>query len=306
MDSPLPFLQSAVIIMTPLLFAAMGGLFTELAGVLNIALEGLLLTGAFSALLAAHFSGSIGAGIAAAVISSVALSALTGFVTLKLRANVFISGLAANLFAAGMTVVLSHKIFATRGVVIFNDIPALKTFEFGALSGIPVIGDIFSGQSFYVYLSWLLLFFSWIVLYHTPFGVRLRSSGSHGEALESLGIKPQFYKFCAFLISGFACGIGGSFLTLNLGVFVPNISAGKGWIALVVIFLGSRKPLGLLIAAFVFGLAESFSNYAQGILKVPADFILAIPYIITLAGIIGVSVYTKRRNRVMGNFKNHG
>jgi simple sugar transport system permease protein len=285
--------------MTPLLFAAMGGLFTELAGVLNIALEGLLLTGAFSALAVAHFTGSITAGIAAAVISSMALAALTGAVSLKLRANVFITGLAANLFASGMTVVLSHRIFGSRGVMIFNDIPALKTAKPVVLSNIPILGDILSGHSFYVYLSWLLLFLCWVVLYRTPFGVRLRSSGAHGEALASLGIKPGFYKFCAFLISGFACGIGGSFLSLNLGVFVPNISAGKGWIALVVIFLGSRKPFGLLIAAFIFGLAESFSNYAQGILKVPADFILAIPYIITLAGMIGVSVYTKRRNRVI-------
>jgi simple sugar transport system permease protein len=285
--------------MTPLLFAAMGGLFTELAGVLNIALEGLLLTGAFSALVAAHFTGSISAGIAAAVISSTALAALTGAVALKLRANVFIAGLAANLFASGMTVVLSHRIFGSRGVLIFNGIPALKTANLGVVSNIPLLGDILSGHSFYVYLSWLLLFLCWVALYRTPFGVRLRSSGSHGEALASLGIKPEFYKFSAFLISGVTCGIGGSFLSLNLGVFVPNISAGKGWIALVILFLGGRKPLGLLLAAFVFGLAESFSNYAQGILKVPADFILAIPYIITLIGMIGVSVYTKRRNRVM-------
>ncbi|MDR0708690.1 MAG: ABC transporter permease [Spirochaetaceae bacterium] len=299
MNHLLPFLHSAVAIMTPLLFAAAGGLFTEFAGVLNIALEGLLLTGAFSALAVTHFTGSILAGIIAAIISATALSALTAAVALKLRANVVISGLAANLFASGITVILSHKLFATRGVVSFNDIPPLKIIEAGALSNIPIIGDIFSGHSFFVYLSWLLLFVSWVILYRTPFGVRLRSSGSHGEALASLGIKPQTYRFCAFLISGIACGIGGSYLTLNLGVFVPNISAGKGWIALVVIFLGNRKPLGLLVAAFIFGLAESFSNYAQGTLKVPADFILAIPNVITLMGMIAVSIYTKRRNRVL-------
>jgi simple sugar transport system permease protein len=115
----------------------------------------------------------------------------------------------------------------------------------------------------------------------------------------SLGIKSGRYRFAAFLISGFCCGIGGSMLTINLGAFVPNVSAGRGWIALVVIFLGNRRPPGLFAAALLFGLAESFSNYAQGIFNVPADFILAIPYILTLAGMIGSSLYGKRKNRVM-------
>jgi simple sugar transport system permease protein len=117
----------------------------------------------------------------------------------------------------------------------------------------------------------------------------------------SLGIKSNRYRFIAFLISGFCCGIGGSMLTINLGAFVPNITAGKGWIALVVIFLGNRRPLGLFAAALVFGLSESFSNYAQGVFNVPADFVLAIPYIFTFAGMIVMSVYAKRGNSVKGN-----
>jgi simple sugar transport system permease protein len=114
----------------------------------------------------------------------------------------------------------------------------------------------------------------------------------------SLGLKPNFYRYIAFLVSGFACGIGGAFLSLNLGAFVPNMSSGKGWIARVLIFLGSRKPVNILIAAFVFGLIVSFSNYAQGLLNIPADFILAIPYIVTLLMMIGVSIYELRKIRV--------
>jgi simple sugar transport system permease protein len=285
--------------MTPLLFAALGGLFTELAGMLNIALEGLLLTGAFTALVVTHFTGSIAAGIFAAILAAMLLAALVALISLNLKANVFITSLAANLFASGITVVLSHRIFATRGVVTFDDLPRLKALSIGVLERIPVISDMFLDHSVYVYCSWLLLFIAWAVLYKTPFGFHLRSCEAHSQALMSLGIKSNFCRFIAFLISGFCCGIGGSMLTLNLGAFVPNISSGKGWIALVVIFLGNRKPAGLFIAALVFGLAESFSNYAQGIFYVRADFILAIPYIFTLAGIIGMSVYTKRRNRVI-------
>ncbi|GHV52828.1 ABC transporter permease [Spirochaetia bacterium] len=288
-------LHSAVNIMTPLLFAAMGGLFTELSGMLNIALEGLLLTGAFAAIVVAHFTGSLAVGVAAAILCSMFLSCILALVTLKLRSNVFIAGLAVNLLAAGITVVLSFHLFGTRGVVILNDVPRLTLVNIPAIASVPVIGNIFSGHTVYVYAAWGLLILAWVALYMTPFGFRLRSCDGHSEALISLGLRPDTYRFTAFLISGLCCGIGGSFLTLNLGAFVPNISAGKGWIALVVIFLGNRKPGGLLVAALIFGLAEAFSNYAQGIFNVPADFILAIPNVFTLLVMIGVSVYSRRK-----------
>jgi simple sugar transport system permease protein len=280
--------------MTPLLFAAAGGLFTELAGMLNIALEGLLLTGAFAALVCAHSTGSAALGVLAAVLCSMALAALHGVITLKLKANVFITGLAANLLAAGTTVVLSYRLFATRGVAAPEGTPGLKTIAVPVLERIPVLGAVFSGHTGYVYASWALLLLCWAALYTTPFGFRLRACGRYSQALASLGLRPGAYQFAAFLISGAACGLGGSFLSLNLGVFIPNISAGKGWIALVIIFLGNRRPLGLFAAAFVFGLAEAFSNYAQGAFNIPADFILAIPYVFTLLAMIGASAFAKR------------
>jgi simple sugar transport system permease protein len=288
-------LRSAVTIMTPLLLAATGGLFTELAGMLNIALEGLLLTGAFTAIVAAHFSGSLAIGVLSAILASTALAAALGTVTLKLKSNVFITGLAANLFASGATVVISFRLFGTRGVTRFSEIPALPVFNIPALAKIPVFSGAFLGHTYFVYASWLLLYIAWLILYKTPFGFRLRASEKEGAALASLGLNPDSYRLAAFLISGFACGLGGSLLTLNLGAFVPNISGGKGWIALVVIFLGNRTPAGLLAAAFVFGLAEAFSNYAQGIFKVRAEFILAIPYVFTLLAMTTFSIYKKKR-----------
>jgi simple sugar transport system permease protein len=292
----LPVLRSAVIIMTPLLFAATGGLFTELAGMLNIALEGLLLTGAFFAAAALYHTGSFAAGVTAAILASLLLSFILAFTTLRLRSNVFITGLAANLLAGGAVMVFSQRLFNTRGVIVLRDIQRLPRMRVPFAAEIPAAGEIFSGHSLYVYASWLLLLVSWIVIYRTPFGFRLRACARHARALESLGLRPDTYRFAAFLLSGLCCGIGGSFLSLNLGAFVPNMSAGKGWIALVVIFLGGRRPQGLLAAAFVFGLAEAFSNYAQGRFNVPADFILAMPYLFTLIAMIAVSVYARRKD----------
>jgi len=294
----LPTLSSAVVIMTPLLFAATGGLFTELAGKLNVALEGLLLTGAFFAIVAVHYTGSFAAGLFAAVFASVAMSALLAFSGLKLRSNIFIAGLAVNLLAGGLTVVLSRFFFGTRGVVVLDDFRPLPHVDIPFVENVPVLGELLSGHSVYVYASWFLLFLSWVAIFKTPFGYRLRACGKHSAALVSLGIKPDTYRRSAFLVSGFFCGIGGSLLSLHLGVFVPGMTAGRGWIALVVIFLGLRKPLGLLLAAFVFGLAEALSNYAQ-VFDVPADLVLAMPYLLTLLAMIVVSIRAKRKNRVM-------
>ena len=286
-------LRSTVVIMTPLLFAATGGLFTELSGMLNIALEGLLLTGTFAAVAAVAFTGSFAAGLFAAIISSMALALLTAFTTLKLRSNIFITGLAANMLSSGLTVVLSYQLFNTRGVVVLRDIASLPVINIPLVCNIPFLGSLLSGHSLYVYASWLLLLLSWALIYKTPFGYRLRASGKRSEALASLGIESSTFRYAAFAISGIFCGIGGSFLSLNLGAFVPNMPAGKGWIALVIIFLGSRRPIGLIIAAFIFGLAEAFSNYAQGLFSLPADFILALPFFFTLLAMIVSSIFSR-------------
>jgi simple sugar transport system permease protein len=222
-----------------------------------------------------------------------------GGITLKLKANVFITGLAVNLFAAGLTLVLSFRFFGTRGVVVFNELPRLRIFTLPVIHRIPVLGDLFSGHTGYVYVSWVLLLACWFVIYRTPFGFRLRACENRSGALISLGLKPDRCRFAAFLLSGVTCGIGGSYLTLNLRAFVPNISSGKGWIALVVIFLGGRRPRGLLAAALLFGLADAFSNFAQGALNVPADFILAIPYLFTLLVMIAISIYSKKTSGVL-------
>jgi simple sugar transport system permease protein len=265
--------KSAVTMMIPLLFAAAGGMFPALAGTLNISLEGLLLAGAFSALAVYRVTGSVFMAVTSAAVSAVLLSLLHAVAVFKLRANLFISALAVNLLSSGLCVVLSDKFFGTRGVVVAQ----------GAVSL----------QKWYIVAGITALAASWLAIYKTPFGYRLRASEKNSEALVSLGIRPAAYQTAALLVSGLFCGIGGSFLSLNLGAFVPGMSAGKGWIALAVIFLGGRKPHGVLAAAFLFSLAEAFSNYAQGIMSLPADFLLAFPYISTLLAMIVISVFPR-------------
>lgn len=290
-----PLLHSAVSIMTPLLLAATGGLFTELSGMLNIALEGMMLWGAFSSIVFTHYTGSLFLGVLLALLTTMLLAAIMGSATLYLRSNIFITGLATNLLASGLTVVLSYRMFGNKGVVVFKGIKELPYLKIPPLQSIPILGDLLIGHHLFVYLSWFLLLVALFLLYHTPFGLRLRSIGDNEEVLLSLGHQPNLYRMVAFLIAGAFCAFGGATLSLSLGAFVPNMTSGKGWIALVVIFLGQRRPLGLLLAAFVFGLADAFSNYAQGAFNILAEFILAIPYVFTLLVMIGLSAFNSRR-----------
>jgi simple sugar transport system permease protein len=290
-----PLLHNTVGIMTPFLLAATGGLFTELAGMLNIALEGLMLFGAFFSVLFAGLTGSLFLGVLLGIASAMLAAALFGAVSLNLKANVFISGLATNLLASGLTIVLAFQIFGNKGVVRFG-IAALPSLTVPCLARIPVLGDLLIGHNVLVYLSWLIVLLAALVIYRTPFGLRIRGTGLNAPTINSLGLQPRRYQMAGILISGFTCGLAGAVLTLNLSAFVPNITSGRGWIALVAIYLGNKTPWGIVIASFVFGFAESLSNYAQGAINVPADFILAFPYLITVLAMIGYSIWRHYRS----------
>lgn len=293
----LPLIHNTVGIMTPFLLAATGGLFTELTGKLNIALEGLMLVGAFFSVVFASLTGSLFLGILLGLASALLLALIFGSISLYLKANILISGLATNLLAAGLTVVLSFQLFGSKGVIRFENIPRLPELKVPLLQKIPLLGDLLAGHDLLVYLSWLCIILAAVVIYRTPFGLRIRATGLSAPTVNSLGLNPRSYQLKAILISGFTCGLAGAVLTLKLGAFVPNITSGRGWIALVAIYLGNRTPLGILIASFVFAFAESISNYAQGAINVPADFILAFPYIITVLAMILYSVWRHHRVR---------
>jgi simple sugar transport system permease protein len=287
---PIPMLHSTIRIMAPFLLAALGGLFTELAGMLNIALEGLMLIGAFFSVVFAAVTGDLFLGIVLGIGASILAAYLFGVISLKLRANVFITGLATNLMADGLTVVLAFQIFGNKGVLRFENLPKLPVLAVESLGRIPVLGDIFIGHNVLVYVSWFMVVLAAIVIYRTPFGLRIRGTGANPAAVEAMGLAPRDYRMAAILISGFTCGLAGAMLSLQAGAFVPGITSGRGWIALVAIYLGNKTPLGILIACIVFGFAESLSNYAQGAIDVPADFVLAFPYIITVVAMIVYSI----------------
>ena len=199
----IPLIHNAVDIMTPFLLAGIGGLFTELAGMLNIALEGLILTGAFFSIVFAAATGNLLLGILLGVLCSMTLAYMFGAITLYMRANVFITGLATNLFASGFTIVLAFQLFKTKGVIQFPGIPKLPALVVPPfIQRIPVVGDILFGHNVIVYVTWAIVLLSALVIYRTPFGLRLRGTGLKADTIVSLGLNPKRYQMAGILISG--------------------------------------------------------------------------------------------------------
>jgi len=296
MSSLLSVLHNALPVATPLLIAALGGLLTELTGILNIGLEGLMLTGAFFGFLVAGMTGSVALGAAAGMGAAGLLALLFAYACLKLRANIFISGIAINLLAASLTSILATRFFGRKGIYRTEALPSL--FKTAAADWTGPVGRILLDQSLFVYAGWLLALLVSVALYRTSFGLRLRAAGHDPRTLKALGLRPTRYRFAAIMLCGLACGLAGAYLSLNLEAFVPNITAGRGWIALVIIFLGYRRPGGIVIASLVFGLAESLSNFSQGFLDLPSQVILAFPYLISAAALVVYSIWEYHRHFV--------
>lgn len=279
----------ALDVLTPVLLAGLGGLFTELAGILNIGLEGMILFGAFAGIVALHLSESYLIALVAAGGAGLLLGFVFTTCAIRLRANIFITGLGINLLAAGVIPFASSAFFQVKGVLRFDNVAPLPR----------ILPGIFGGQTALLYLALLSVVLVHIVLYYTAFGLRLRTAGSSPALLAERGLSADSYKRFAIWVSGIAAGIAGGALALRLGVYLPNISAGRGWIALVTIFLGYRAPVGVLLAALLISITEGVANSAQAVVEIPNTLLLALPYLLTLLAMILYSAM--RRLRRLGD-----
>lgn len=267
---------------TPLLFAGLGGMFSERAGVVNIALEGILLVGAFSAAAAAIATGSLTAALLAAMLGGLLLAALHALVALRFGVDQIVSGVALNMLAMGATEFLMWLLYGSGANSPRIELGGLASGGLGrllvelppltwlALAAVPACG-------------WLL--------FATRFGLRLRAVGEHPEAVASLGLSVLRLRLAAVLLSGALAGLGGAFLSLGAGYFVKNMSAGRGYIALAALIFGRWRPGGLLAACLLFGFAESLQGQLQ-LSWLPLRFVQMLPYLLTmvaLAGAIGRS-----------------
>jgi len=279
------FLASSLEAGAPIATAALGGLLTEAAGSLSVALEGSMLAGAFAAAVVAKATGSATLAFAAALLAGLLLALLVGTSALRLGSDVFVAGLAANLLAPGAASLVSEALFGTKGVVAA---PALGGS--GHVLGLD--------PSFFVLLGASALV---VVLYSaTPLGLRLRAAGEPGEAARAAGLRPERLRLAAHLVAGGASGLAGAALAAQVSAFVPGMSSGRGWIALVAIYLGGRRPGGVAAASLAFGALIALSNAAQAFRGAPAELLLGLPYAATALALVLARAAARRREARAG------
>lgn len=283
-------LTSAVLLSVPITLGAFSGVLSERAGVINVAIEGMMLMSSMVGALVGSITNNTWIGLLGGVLSAVLLAALHAVLSIKYKINQVISGTVINIFSAGMTSFLSQKFL--QQIQELNNPPLFPRIPIPVLARIPVIGPILFNTNIFVYMMFILLIIIQVALFSTRWGLRLRSVGEHPKAADTLGIKVIPTRYMAVLLSGVVAGIGGAFFTLgSVGRFDEGITAGKGFIGLAAMIFGNWTPVGSLGAGFLFGFADAIGSKLSLLgSKIPAQFMGMAPYLITmivLAGFIG-------------------
>jgi general nucleoside transport system permease protein len=281
-------IASTIRLSTPLILAALGGLYAERSGVINIALEGIMLAGAFTAATVTVLSHNPWLGIIAAIAAGVGVAGILGVATIQYRADQVVSGTAINILFLGVPALLSGAIFDSTGGT-----PQLKLEEmlpevtiFGP--GNAVLASIFNQKSL-VYFALFAVPATWYILYRMRFGLRLRAVGENPEAADTAGISVPAMRLSGVLISGALAALGGAYLSIGQSsLFTRNMTAGRGFIALAALIFGKWHPVGAFLACLLFGLADAVSIRMQGKVGIPNQFIQLIPYVLTVVVLAGL------------------
>jgi simple sugar transport system permease protein len=303
-------LDATLRVSTPLILAALAGLFSERSGIVDIGLEGKMLAGAFAAAAAASVFGSAWIGLLFAIAASVSLALIHGFACITHRGDHIVSGVAINTIVAGLTVTLGLDWFDQGGQTpsLMGDARFTPiTFPFAdQLADVPVIGliysELLSGHNILVYLAFAMVPLTYWIVFKTRFGLRLRAVGENPHAVDTAGISVALVRYRAVIICGILCGLAGAYLsTAHNAGFLKDMSAGKGYMALAALIFGKWRPVPVLCACLLFGFLDALAVRLQGVSlpgigEVPVQAIEVLPYVLTvllLAGFIGKAVGPK-------------
>ncbi|SMY07130.1 ABC transporter permease [Flavimaricola marinus] len=294
------FLITVIRASTPLLFATLGGLISDLGGALNVALEGMMLIAALTAVVVSVYAPWY-VGVVAGMGAGAALGAIMALFHLRYKADVILVGFAVNILAAGGTVfALSLATGGDKGTSINLQSKAIPSIDIPAFEGIPVL-NFFTGHSALSWLAALSVAGIWYFLYRTPRGMWLRGVGEYPAAPEAAGIGVNAVRAWSLVASGALAGLGGAQLAMfNYIGFTRDMTAGRGFIALGAVLLGARHPVGAMLAALLFGLFEALSIVMPGIFSwIPGELVQTIPFVVTLLALILFSYRTQRAERTL-------
>lgn len=279
-------LTSAVNMAVPLTLAGLGEIFSERAGILNIGLEANMLMGAFMSFAFCHLTGSLWLGVIAGMLGGAAICMLHALFCIRISQNQTIVGITLNLFALGITSFFLKILVANE--VEFPKVATFERISIPILSQIPILGNALFNQNILLYITYILLALSMIVLYRTQWGESLMAVGEHPRAADAVGIPVYRIQYLSALVNGLLGGLAGAYLTLaQLGIFTENVTSGRGYIALAVVITGRRHPLKMSLAAILFGAAEALQFRMQALgVNVPSQLLNMLPYVVTMIALL--------------------
>ncbi len=277
---------------TPLIFAAIGGMFSERSGVVNIALEGMMLAGAFFGIWGADRFGHWGWGLVTAMVAGGAFAFVHAVFAIHLRADQIVSGTAINFLAVGVTGYLYIDLYGAEGTP--PDVSEIPDVHLGFLDDTGFIGPIFGEMNLMIWMALATVVLSWVVLFKTPIGLRIRAVGEHPRAADTVGISVYLVRYSCVTVSGVLAALGGAYLSIGfVGSFGENMTAGRGFIALAALIFGMWKPFGAFGAALLFGFSSALARSLPEYSEQAALLFETLPYVLTLiavAGVIGRSI----------------
>ncbi|OZE79638.1 ABC transporter permease [Rhodococcus sp. 15-649-2-2] len=287
---PVPgLLIGAVALSTPLIFGAMGGVISERVGVINIAIEGQLLAGAFVSAVVASITGSTYVALLAALVAGALTASLLAVFSIRYFVNQVIVGVVLNVLVVGLTSFL-YSVVLTKNAETLNSPPRFARIDIPVLSQIPIVGPVLFRQTLIVYLMYIAVALVFFGLFHTKWGLRLRAVGEHPQAADTVGINVARTRFWNVCLAGAIAGLGGAYFTLgSVGAFGKEMTAGAGYIALAAVIFGRWDPVRATLAALLFGFASNLQN-VLGIIgsPVPSEFMLMLPYVVTIFAVAGL------------------
>ncbi|NYF56824.1 ABC transporter permease [Micromonospora purpureochromogenes] len=280
--------RGTFILALPLIFGALAGVLCERTGVVNVAIEGQLLMGAFSGALFGSISGNVWVGLVAAAIGGAFISLLLAVFAIRYLVDQVVMGIVLNLLAVGVTGFLYERLMQTQAEK-YNSAPRFSNWEIPLLKDIPLLGPALFRGNIFLYLGLLLVLVIHIALFRTRWGLRTRSVGEHPTAADTLGVKVLGLRYRNVLMAGMVAGIGGASYTLALYSFTKNMIGGKGFIALAALIFGRWSPTGALLAALFFGFADQLGTYLGAIgSSIPSQFLAMLPYLATILAVAGL------------------
>ena len=280
------FVYSILRVSTPLIFATLGALLSDVSGVINIALEGMMLMSAFWGVMVSAWTGSAWIGLLVGVGSSVLLAIALAYFHLNLKTDLILAGIALNIFSSGFTVSLLYMISGDKGSSASVKSYVLPKLSIPFLDKIPVIGGMLNNHHVLTYIAFLSVFLVQYLIYKTPLGLKMKAVGENPDAAQSVGVSVTRVKYIALILSGLMAGLGGSFLSMGyVSWFARDMTNGRGFIGLAAQALGGHSAIGGMLGAMLFGFAEALSYTLQAI-QLPSEITNMLPFIFTIVALI--------------------